>query len=234
MNTQLYNSLVLAKEFLINVEKNEKDIQHRKDQILMAYTNPYVLPPEDHPKEFNFILFVILLSFCGAGIIYALYICLHNLKSKRKQAELDRLYNAPEEQRRRNAALAERERLKIELDKKIAEYKNYYSSNYWSKLGFLPDWARKIETIKDISNKIQYLNGVIYYVKRGAKSLDDAMEDYGRELRELDALEEQREHRRHMEEKQQQQLDALNTIAKNQRKTNDELERIRREYVDRW
>lgn len=234
MNTQLYNQLKSAREFLMTVDKNEKDLQHRTSQIRLAYVNPYVLSPKDQPKQFSWIKFYLLLCLDGLGIIYALYIYCHNRKSKRKQKKLDKLSNSPEELRKKRAALEEREKLKIELENKTAEYKKYYSENYWKKLGFLPAWARKIETVDDISYRIKYIDGLLRYVKCGAKTLDDAMDYYGNELREIDAREEQRERQERMEEQYQKEIDALNAIAKNQEKANNELEKLRQEYVDRW
>lgn len=238
MNTQLYNSLISAKEFLITVEKNEKDLQHRKSKITGTYFNPYVLSPKDQPKKFSWVKFYLLLCLDGLGIIYAIYIYCHNRKSKKKQEYLDKLSNSPEELSRKKAALEESENLRIEYEKKLAEYKKYYSENYWNKLGFLPDWARKIETVDVISYRIEYIDGLIHYVKRGAKTLNEAMELYGKELREIEAIkeqrEEQREYQKRMEVQHQKEIDALNTIAKNQEKANDELEKLRREYVDRW
>lgn len=227
MNKQLYNSLKTAREFLVTVEKNEKDLIARTEHIKTVYVDRYILWGKEKPKEFSWLKFYLLLCLDGIGIIYALYIYFHNRKAKKKQAELNKIANSYE------IISKKREEEQIR-EAKLKEYKKFYSDNYWDKLGLLPDWARKFETVESISHRIEYIDGLIRYVRSGAKTLDEAMENYGRELRMIDALKEQREYQEYLEEQHEQRMDALNTIAKNQEKANDELERVRRKYVDRW
>lgn len=185
-----------------------------------------------------------MLFFLNLGIfsiIYALYIHFHNKKINEKQVAYNKLANSPEEQNRKAEALEKREKLNAELENKTSEYKKYYSENYIKKLGFLPEWARKIESVDDIAQRIKYIDGLIHYVKYGAKNLNEAMNLYGEELREIEKHREEKEHReqeaayrKHLDKQHQDEIDALNEIAKNQEKTNSELERIRQRYVDRW
>lgn len=227
MNKELYNSLESAREFLVTVEKNEKDLLSRAEHIKTVYVDRYILWGKEKPKKFSWLKFYLLLCLDGIGIIYALHIYFHNRKAKKKQAELDKIANSYE--------ITGKKRKEEQIrEAKLSEYKKFYLDNYWNKLGFLPDWARKFETVDSISYRIEYIDGLIRYVRSGAKTLDEAMENYSRELRMIDALKKQREYQEHLDEQHKQRMDALNTIAKNQEKSNDELERMRRKYIDRW
>lgn len=227
MNTQLYDSLKSAREFLVTIEQNEKDLLYRAEHIKAVYVDRYILSGKEKPKKFSWLKFYLLLCLDGIGIIYALYIYFHNRKAKKKAIKTR--WNC---QFVRNNQQKAGRRKNREI--KLNEYKKFYSDNYWNKIGFLPEWQRKFKTVDDISRTIKYVDGLIRHVKNGAKTLDEAMKNYGQELRMLAEIEEQREYREHLEEINKQQIDALNRIAKNQEKANDEIEKIRRKYVDRW
>ena len=75
---------------------------------------------------------------------------------------------------------------------------------------------------------------MIQYVKCGATTLDNAMEYYAKALREERATEERKEREERLEQLQEKNIEALGTIARNQEKTNDELEKIYRDtFINR-
>ncbi|MBQ8766637.1 MAG: hypothetical protein IJZ16_07520 [Clostridia bacterium] len=227
MNTQLYNTLVRAKNFLITVEKNEEDLKWRRDRIFVTNTNPYVLTPGEMPKEFNWGIFIMLLMFVGPfAFIYSFYIYNHNRKAKKKQKHLDELINSEENIKRTRENEKSVEEQKRELKIKEVEYKKYYSDNYWSCLNFLDEDERTFKTVEDIIRLRKYIDGLLNYVKNGVDTLEKARRYYGDELRELAAIEERREREELLERRHKEEIAALNTIARNQERTNDELDRL--------
>ena len=245
MNIQLYNALNQARDFLITVKKNEDDIVRRKELIKRApidykptsiyfKTNPY------KHKDFSWGTFFLLFFVCAPVLcpIYILYLYFCNRKYRKamreQQRAIDNWENSTEGMKLAQEIQESIEKQQKELDEIIAKYQKYYSDNYYKCLGFLPDWARTFKKVDDISNRINYIDGLIRYVKRGAETLDDAMGYYAEELREEWAREEYLESQEHLEELQKESIEALNAIAKNQERTNDELDRIYRErFVNR-
>lgn len=223
MNTQLYNQLIQAKNFLITVEKNESDLVYRKEEIKIANANHHVLTPKEMPKKFSWIIFLLLLECCGAGIIYALYIFFHNQKAKKKQKQLDELYNSPKEVQKRKDNEMYAEFRKKEYEAKRIEYGRYFSENY-PKYSYI--FPYEIKTVEHVKSHIKYVDGLIEHVKNGASTLSEAQQRHGADLRFIANLEEKREQREIEERRYKEELNALNTIARNQEKTVDELERL--------
>lgn len=209
MNTQLYNSLISAREFLITVEKKGKDIQHLKKEattggVTFSEVMSRIPDAKDRPKEFSWGTCLLLTWLTGiGGIIYSIYISRYNAKCNEKwKKKQEMLSSTPEAIKRKNEILNYREEKKKELKSKTIECNKYFSDNYYQKLGFLPDWARKIETIEDIIHQREYIEGLIYQVKYGAQTLSEAMERHGIVLREIAEIEERKEQREYMKEQQ--------------------------------
>ena len=227
MNTQLYNTLVRAKNFLITVEKNEEDLELRRGRISVTNTNPYVLTPKEMHKEFNWLIFMVLLMFVGPfALIYSFYIYNHNRKAKKKLRHLDELINSEENIKRTKENERDVEEQKKEYETKRMEYGRFFSENY-PKYSYI--FAYKIKTVEHVKDQIKYVSGVIEHVKNGASTLSEAQQRYGEDLRFIAEIEESREQREAEERRYKEEMKALDTIAKNQERTNDELNRIYRD-----
>ena len=81
----------------------------------------------------------------------------------------------------------------------------------------------------NVKHQIEYDEGLMRYVKNGAPTLSEAQRRYGEDLRFERELEEKREREEWEERRHKEEIQALDTIAKNQQKTIDELNRMYRE-----
>ena len=229
MNTQLYNSLVQAKNFLITVENNQEDLRHRQELIKLtpATYSPYVFASKHKKFEWGTFIFLCLLTTFIGGIIYALYIDNYNKKIKQKEkSKMEQWENSMEGKQAKADAEKDIERQKKEYETKKAEYGRYFSENYPKYSCY---FSNSIKTVTDVKHQIKYINGLIWYVKNGAPTLSDAMRRYGEDLRFEAELEKQRESGELEERRHKEEIQALDTIAKNQQKTIDELNRMYRE-----
>lgn len=245
MNTKLYITLVQAWNFLATVEKNENDLIHREKLIkstpidykikywpasLTWHSNKYKY------KEMSWGMLLFWIFCCPLfAVLYPFYIYFCNRKYRKAMREhekaVDNWNKSPEGVKLNQDIQESIEKQQKELVEKKAEYKKYYSDNYYKCLGFLPDWARKIKTVEDVSHRKDYIDGLIRYVKSGAKTLDVAMEYYGKELREKQEILDSIERQKRLEQFQKENIAALEAIARNQEKTNEELERI---YLEKY
>lgn len=230
MNTQLYNSLIQAKNFLITVRNNEEDLRHRKELIKLtpSFHRPYVIGSSRKRKKFEWSIFFylcFLTTFIG-GIIYKLYIDSYNKKIERKEkSEIDKWENSPEGIKAKADAKRDIEKQEREYETKRIEYGRYFSENY-PKYSYI--FSYRIKTVEDVKREIEYVNGLIGHVKNGAPTLSEAMQRYGEDLRFADELEEKCKKREIEDRRHKEEMQALNTIAKNQEKTIDELNRLYR------
>lgn len=239
MNTKLYNALVQAWNFLATLEKNEKDLIRRQELINRTPIDYKIKYGPSFPhcnyKEFRWGIFLVLLLFFPLlSVLYAIYIYLYNWKYRKVNRTIDNWEKSPDGVKLSQEIQKNIEKQQKEYESKLSEYKKYYSDNYYIYLGFLPSWVRKFETVDDISSRKDYIDGLIQYVKCGATTLDNAMEYYAKALREERATEERKEREERLEQLQEKNIEALGTIARNQEKTNDELEKIYRDtFINR-
>lgn len=219
-----------ARGFLLKVKENEENLQRMKSPIYgLEFKDVHEFPELEQEKfSWALLLFLALISDGILAIIYALYSHFRNKKIRKRN---EKIMNSTKEIERCKRMQKVRTNNQLEIDEKTAAYKKFYADNSLNYLGFLPEWVRNIETIDDITYRISYIDGLIGYVKVGASNLNEAIEQYSNHLIELDEMEKRKELQDEREKRHREEMDALDTIAKNQEKTNDELNKI---YTERF
>lgn len=217
MNTDLYNSLVNAYNFLNNDEKNARKVERQKNELWLCKADLNSNIPKYEEKKINwFVAWILICVFLPVGVLYIAIKVMKNKASRKKyDQEVKTLLNSPNEieyRRQKQAAIINAELL---LERYKKEKEEYFNANYQKCLGFLPECLRKKESIESL----------IHYVKTGqANTLDKAWSIYAKDLRDLDTLREQREEKELREYHYKEAQNTLDRIARNQEKINHELE----------
>ena len=233
MNTQLYDYLVQAKQFLIRVQNNEHDLQCRRNTIKNSYyiddkyiRNALKLKNTSNFKWSIFILASILTAGFG-GFIYMMWAGKSDEKLiKKEKEEIENWKTSPQGIKAKAEEKKVIDSLEKEYETKRAEYGKYFSDNYQK---YSNVFSYKIKTVDNVKHQIEYVEGLMRYVKNGAPTLSEAQRRYGEDLRFERELEEKREREELEERRHKEEIQALDTIAKNQQKTIDELNRMYRE-----
>ncbi len=233
MNVQLYNSLIDAKNFLITVDNNEEKLKRIEGEISIsgAMFKPCFPFPKHKKFEWKMFWWLFFVGFYISGFIYMWYIHWYNNKEDKKyESKVKKWKNSAEGK----IAMQKTEEYRKELNKKYeikkAEYGKYFAINY-PKYSYL---VGELKTRESVKREIKYINGLMGHVKNGAPTLEIAQQRYGEDLRFISEMEEKREEREREEARRKEQMNALEAIAKNQERTNDELRRLREKYVDRY
>ncbi len=220
MNTNLYNALIRAYNFLVTDEENLNEAEyslrlasvHNADYKKKYYT----------PKKINWNLAFWGICFLGIFyIMYLIFILLYNyIRKKSVERYNNQLYKSKEYQKEREIA---KRNYKLEMERYKSlklKQENYYKQNYQLCLGFLP---------KELRNK-KAIDALLRYVKAGyANTIDEAWEYYSTELREMAEWKEELEEKEAQRQRHNESQQRLAEISKNQKDLEYKLEQLAKE-----
>lgn len=217
MNVSLYNALVNAYNFFINDEKKREEIKKCEGNLFVhKYEHSMHIPVfQEEPISWTDAILWLLICF-PIGLIYILSNKIKNNKNRKKyEKNKQKLLNTPAEieyRSNKKKAITEAE---IALEQARQARDMYYRNNYEKCLSFLPKGYRNKEDIE----------ALIHYVKSGlANSLDTACSLRAESIREINESRMHEYEKMDQERRHRETQEALETIARNQEKTNHELE----------
>lgn len=233
MNVQLYNSLVEAKKFLITVDNNEKELERIKGQISVsgATFKPYFPLPKEKKFEWLKFWFFFAFGFQIGGFIYWWYIRRYNNKKYEEyESKVEKWKNSAEGKIAMQKTEEYRKELNEKYEIKKAESIKYFSANH-SKYSYL---VGDLKTRESIEHKIAYVTELMEFVKDGEPTLSSAKQRYAVIHEAMYDYKMECEKREQEEQRHKERIKALENIAKNQERANDDLRRLREKYVDRY